>query len=123
MGALFMAKSGLPSLRILTSIGVGALSCAAGATSTSANAATFDRPSALLLHQGDDVFLSEAGGAFTRLDLGDTSEMRELLAVLRQISPENSAVRVPLDHSIVAGGGASVHKPRPSKKAVQTAKG
>jgi hypothetical protein len=102
--------------RMFASVGLGAVLSSAPGPAAALAPETPGASAVVLKHEGGAVFLSQAGRPFERLELGDTPEMRELLSVLRQLSPDGSAVTIPLDQSIVAGGGASVHKPRPAAR-------
>jgi hypothetical protein len=61
------------------------------------------------------ILLSERGGAFAPLLLGETPEAAELAKLLRQLSPDGSVVAVPVDRLIVADGGMSVPAARSTK--------
>jgi hypothetical protein len=60
--------------------------------------------------------ISERGGPFAVLDLGDTTEASELKRLFERLSPDGAAVRVPTDNRLVADGGVSAYKPSPTKK-------
>jgi hypothetical protein len=81
---------------------------------------------AMIRVDGDRVYLSEAGGAFQELRLGDTPEAHALRALLDR---EGGAAGMRLDPMILAGsGGCGYHwtpadgdappppKPPPAKK-------
>jgi hypothetical protein len=62
------------------------------------------------------IYLSERGGPFRELDLGDTEEAAELARLLGQLTPEGTAAAVPVGRQIVADGGYSVSRPKPAGK-------
>jgi hypothetical protein len=70
----------------------------------------------VLKRENGSLLISERGGPFERLDLGDTPEAADLWNLLQKLSPDGSAVRVPIDRHVVADGGVSAYKPRPAKK-------
>jgi hypothetical protein len=62
---------------------------------------------AVLRLDGDRLYLSEAGGAFRELNLGDTQEARALRALLDQ---QGGAAGIRLNPTILAGsGGCGYH--------------
>lgn len=99
---------------MLATVGVGAVLSAGSAAALAGRGETTG--TVLLKHEGGMLLLSEAGRPFERLDLGSSAAAQELLGLIRQLQPEGTAIEIPLDHRMVAGGGASVHKARPSRR-------
>jgi hypothetical protein len=64
----------------------------------------------LMKYEGRGLFVSENGGSFQPLELGETPEAESLWNLLRKLSPDGSAVRVPVDRRIVADGGVSAYR-------------
>jgi hypothetical protein len=64
---------------------------------------------------GENVYLSQDGGAFELLLLGDTPEALHLKKMLRDAGAEGRSVSVPVGAMIVASGGGSGKgsKPKP----------
>jgi hypothetical protein len=54
---------------------------------------------------GEIVYLSQGGGAFEELRLGDTLEAVQLRKLLRDAGGMGQSVSVPVGSTIVAGGG------------------
>jgi hypothetical protein len=71
---------------------------------------------AVLKRENGVLLISERGGPFERLNLGDTPEAADLWNLLQKLAPDGSAVRIPIDRRIVADGGVSAHKTQPPKK-------
>jgi hypothetical protein len=72
--------------------------------------------SVVLKRENGSLLISEHGGPFERLDLGDTPEAAELRRLLDKLAPDGSVVSVPIDNRIVADGGVSAYRPPPAKK-------
>ena len=68
---------------------------------------------------GEKIFVSQRGGAFEELRLGDTPEAARLRKLLRDAGGTGTSVSVPTGSMIVAGGGggaagwSSKSKPKP----------
>jgi hypothetical protein len=54
---------------------------------------------------GESIYLSQRGGAFEELRLGETREAAHLKKLLRDAGGEGQSVSVPIGSTIVAGGG------------------
>ena len=54
---------------------------------------------------GEDIYVSQRGGAFEELRLGDTPEAAHLRKLLRDAGGIGKSVSVPTGSTIVAGGG------------------
>jgi len=54
---------------------------------------------------GENIYVSQRGGAFEELRLGDTPEAAHLRKLLRDVGGTGKSVSVPVDSTIVAGGG------------------
>ena len=54
---------------------------------------------------GEDIYVSQRGGAFEELRLGDTPEAAHLRKLLRDAGGVGKSVSVPTGSTIVAGGG------------------
>src|SRR3954469_23595078 len=65
----------------------------------------------VLRTEGDRIYLSERGGIFRELLLGNTPEAAELRRLLKQAGDER--VTVPVGSFIVANGGASAPGVKP----------
>jgi hypothetical protein len=57
--------------------------------------------------EGETIYMSQAGGAFEELRLGDTPEAMHLRKLLRDAGADGRAVSIPVDAMIVASGGGS----------------
>lgn len=70
---------------------------------------------------GEKIYVSQRGGAFEELHLGDTPEAAYLRKLLRDAGGTGKTVSVPTGSMIVAGGGggaagwSSKSKPKPSE--------
>jgi hypothetical protein len=60
-----------------------------------------------ILVAGDKVYLSERGGPFAELALGETEATTQLRARLKQILPDGGVATLAVGTTIVAEGGAS----------------
>ena len=69
-----------------------------------------------LKSENGHLMVSERGGPFELLDLGDTAEASDFKLLFERLSPDGSAVRVPTDRRVVADGGVSAYKASPAKK-------
>jgi hypothetical protein len=97
--------------------GVGALCSPTFASKTSASVPNNRSDGFVILKRENGALLiSERGSPFQPLNLGDTSEAAELHNLFRKLSPDGSAVRVPIDRRIVADGGMGASKPLQKKQ-------
>ncbi len=111
------------SYRTALLAGIGALfSVNLGVTNASASVMRDDSlsrddvdGSVLLKQENGSWLISERGGPFEPLDLGDTPEAKEFETLFGQLSPDRSAVHIPVDRRIVADGGVGVAKAQPTK--------
>jgi hypothetical protein len=69
----------------------------------------------VLRMEGDRVFMSEKGGVFRELSLGDTREAAELRRLVKQAGEERIAV--PVGSFVVANGGANAGGVKPKDAA------
>jgi hypothetical protein len=97
--------------------GAGALFAGAAQAAPALPAQGQSSPQGTVFLKSDkgQVLLSERGGAFAPLFLGNSPEAAELAKLLRQLSPDGSAVAVPVNRLIVADGGMSVPAARSTK--------
>jgi hypothetical protein len=97
--------------------GVSALFSPAFAPKASASVPS-DRSdgSVILKRENGALLISERGSPFQPLNLGDTPEAAELHNLFRKLSPNGSAVRIPVDRRIVADGGMGASKPLQKKQ-------
>lgn len=58
---------------------------------------------------GEKIFLSEGGGVFEELRLGNTPEAEHLRKLLQDAGIVGQSVSVPIGSTIVAGGGGSAY--------------
>jgi hypothetical protein len=74
---------------------------------------------------GENVSISQNGGAFEPLQLGDTPEALRLKQLLRDAGAEGQSVHVPVGATIVASGGGSGKgvKPKSETSTLGAAKG
>ncbi len=86
-------------------LGLGALSAGDARAEMSPDQPAVPAGDLLIRTTVDGLYLSEGGGAFTRLHLGDTPETRALQAVLAQHPDAASGVRI--SPTILAGGGGA----------------
>jgi hypothetical protein len=56
---------------------------------------------------GDSIYISQNGGVFKELQLGDTPEANHLRKLLRETGALQQPVSIPVGATIVASGGAS----------------
>jgi hypothetical protein len=54
---------------------------------------------------GENIYLSQGGGAFEELRLGNTPEAEHLRKLLRDAGGMGQSISVPIGSTIVAGGG------------------
>jgi hypothetical protein len=70
-----------------------------------------------LRSEGGRIYLSEAGGGFRDLALGDTAEARRLRQLIEERAAPNGAVRLrPGPTTLAGGGGAGFHWWSPAEK-------
>jgi hypothetical protein len=60
---------------------------------------------------GDQIFVSEGGRPFERLELKDSAEAEHLRALLREMESNTRAVPADIGRSVVADGAAGWHRP------------
>jgi hypothetical protein len=112
-----MAKWLQRSWRATLLTGIGALLSPLGLSGSKASNPPDGRNHYIIVKREHGVLLmSERGHPFESLELGDTPEAREFNAVFDRLSPDGSAVRVPVDRRIVADGGMGVAKSTSAKK-------
>ena len=66
--------------------------------------------------EGDNVYMSQDGGAFEELRLGDTPEARYLRTLLRDAGADRRSVSIPVGAMIVASGGGSGKGVKPKQQ-------
>ena len=66
--------------------------------------------------EGDNVYMSQDGGAFEELRLGDTPEARHLRKLLRDAGADGRSVTIPVGAMIVASGGGSGKGVKPKQQ-------
>jgi hypothetical protein len=111
------------SYQLVLAVGFGTLlSANLGNTNANASVASDQLGGSVILKQENgSLLISEGGRPFEPLDLGDTPEATELRTLFRRLSPDGSAVRIPVDRRIVADGGVGVSKsPPPETKRKQS---
>ncbi|MFC5085526.1 hypothetical protein [Microvirga arabica] len=70
----------------------------------------------MLKREKGALLISERGRPFKPLNLADTPEAAELQNLFQKLSPDGSAIRVPVDRRIVAEGGMGTSKLPQRKK-------
>jgi hypothetical protein len=90
-----------------------------GATPDSSGRSTSNSNEVVLRLDGENIYMSQDGGAFEPLRLGDTPEALHLKKLLRDAGAEGQSVAVPVGAMIVASGGGSGKglKPKPQGSA------
>ncbi len=66
--------------------------------------------------EGDNVYMSQDGGAFEELRLGDTPEARHLRKLLRDAGADGRSLSIPVGAMIVASGGGSGKGVKPKQQ-------
>ena len=104
--------------RIAGCLGIGALFAPVVQAGVAAPAADVPAPSGhapaggvLVRLQGRQIFVSEGGRPFERLELKDSAEADRLRALLRQMGAEAGPVPADIGRSVVADGAAGWHGP------------
>jgi hypothetical protein len=65
---------------------------------------------------GGNIFISQNGGVFEELRLGNTPEAAHLRKLLRDAGADGQSVSIPVDAMIVASGGGSGKGQKPKEK-------
>jgi hypothetical protein len=72
---------------------------------------------------GENIYISQRGGAFEELRLGDTPDAAHLKKLLRDAGAGGQSVSVPIGSMIVASGGGSGKGEKPKQKTTDPGKG
>ncbi len=104
--------------RIAGCLGVGALfvpiaqaDAAPASAPDTVHSAQAETGGVLIRLEDDQVFISENGRPFERLDLKDGAEADHLRALLRDAGGAAAPVHVDIGRSVVADGAAAWHRP------------
>lgn len=101
-------------------VGLGALS-AAGAQAAAPASGPAASGDLLLRSHGGRIYLSEGGGEFRELALGDTAEARHLKRLIEERAAPGGGAGLRLDPTMLAGGGgAGFHWWSPADKSDKT---
>lgn len=104
--------------RLAACLGIGALFAPVAQAGVAPSAADAAAPQghavagALLVRlEGGQIFVSEGGRPFERLDLKDSTEADHLRALLEEMGGDKGAVPAHIGRSVVADGAAGWHRP------------